>query len=283
MNIWRESCNKNTFISNSGDKEIEVEGNENNITTGDGTDDYNIDGDSNIINTGDGGDRIVIEGNTNEITAGNGNNNATLRGDSNLYNGGDGVDRITISGDLNVANGGGSNDAFIVARGDTNTVDGNAGDRNTLVDNGVDTIAYNVVNITPNPFECVLQVGLDGSENSRLAISIGFNLFDFALDLSSTESASDALAQIDELIEEVNSHIVEIGAQTNRLESIIEAQTSVQQTLYASLSTIKDADIAEESARYIQTSILQNAASTLFASYNNMRRESVLSLINGIR
>ena len=275
--------NKNTFISNSGDKEIEVEGNENNITTGDGTDDYNIDGDSNIINTGDGGDRIVIEGNTNEITAGNGNNNATLRGDSNLYNGGDGVDRITISGDLNVANGGGSNDAFIVARGDTNTVDGNAGDRNTLVDNGVDTIAYNVVNITPNPFECVLQVGLDGSENSRLAISIGFNLFDFALDLSSTESASDALAQIDELIEEVNGHIVEIGAQTNRLESIIEAQTSVQQTLYASLSTIKDADIAEESARYIQTSILQNAASTLFASYNNMRRESVLSLINGIR
>ena len=87
---------------------------------------------------------------------------------------------------------------------------------------------------------------------------------------------------VDELINEVNSHIVNIGAQTNRLESIIDAQSSVQSTLYASLSTFKDADIAEESAEYIRASILQNAASALFASYNNIRRDSVLALINGI-
>jgi flagellin len=36
----------------------------------------------------------------------------------------------------------------------------------------------------------------------------------------------------------------------------------------SSLSTIKDADIAEESTSYIQKQIIQNAASTLLATAN---------------
>ena len=200
-----------------------------------------------------------------------------------MYNGGDGVDRITISGDLNIANGGGSNDAFIVARGDGNTVDGNDGDRNTLIDNGTNTIAYNVVDITPDPFTCVIQVGLDGSEHSRINISVSFNVFDFVVDLSTSESAAASLAAIDELITDVSGQIVDIGSQINRLESVINAQTSTQQNLVSSLSTYKDTDIAEESANFIRQQILLNASSTLFSSYNNLRRESVLSLIQGIR
>ena len=273
----------NTFTSQIGDKDVEVNGSNNTLTTGSGSDSYTVSGDENIISTGDGGDRITVEGSTNQITTGNGNNTITLRGDSNMYNGGDGVDRITISGDLNIANGGGSNDAFIVARGDGNTVDGNDGDRNTLIDNGTNTIAYNVVDITPDPFTCVIQVGLDGSEHSRINISVSFNVFDFVVDLSTSESAAASLAAIDELITDVSGQIVDIGSQINRLESVINAQTSTQQNLVSSLSTYKDTDIAEESANFIRQQILLNASSTLFSSYNNLRRESVLSLIQGIR
>ena len=63
--------------------------------------------------------------------------------------------------------------------GTGNIIDGEAGGRNTMINNGKNTTYTNVVDITPCPFELMLKVDLGSDENSFINMSISFNLFDF--------------------------------------------------------------------------------------------------------
>ena len=54
----------------------------------------------------------------------------------------------------------------------------------------------------------------------------------------------------------------------NRLESALESISVNIENLTSSLSTIRDADIAEISSTYIQQQILQQAAATLMSTAN---------------
>lgn len=47
-------------------------------------------------------------------------------------------------------------------------------------------------------------------------------------------------------------------------------------------STIRDADIAEESSKYIRYQILQQASATLLATSRKLRAENVLGLLQGL-
>ena len=47
-------------------------------------------------------------------------------------------------------------------------------------------------------------------------------------------------------------------------------------------STIRDADIAEESSKLIRYQILQEAGATLLASSRKLRAENVLGLLQGL-
>ena len=82
------------------------------------------------------------------------------------------------------------------------------------------------------------------------------------------ENASMYLTAIDKAILNIADRVTNLGAAQNRLESAMTAiDTSVQQ-LTNSRSSIRDADVAEESTNYIQYQILQSAASTLLATAN---------------
>ncbi len=48
-------------------------------------------------------------------------------------------------------------------------------------------------------------------------------------------------------------------------------------------STLRDADIAEESSNYIRYQILQEASATLIASSRNLRKENVLGLLQSLK
>ena len=54
----------------------------------------------------------------------------------------------------------------------------------------------------------------------------------------------------------------------NRLESALNSIEVNIQNLTSSRSTLRDADIAKESARFVQEQILQEASATLLASAN---------------
>lgn len=85
-----------------------------------------------------------------------------------------------------------------------------------------------------------------------------------------TTNSSQFLSIIDEAITNIAARITDLGAAQNRLESAMTAiDTNITQ-LTNSRSTMRDADIAEESTNYISAQILQSAAATLLATANQV-------------
>ena len=79
---------------------------------------------------------------------------------------------------------------------------------------------------------------------------------------------STMLNVIDKVINEISSRVTTLGAAQNRIDSAIESIDVQAENITSSLSTLRDADIAEESSNYIQAQILQQAAATLLATAN---------------
>ena len=81
---------------------------------------------------------------------------------------------------------------------------------------------------------------------------------------------SQFLSTIDDAITNIASRITTLGAAQNRLESAMSAiDTNITQ-LNNSRTTMRDADIAEESTNYISAQILQQAAATLLSTANQV-------------
>lgn len=138
-----------------------------------------------------------------------------------------------------------------------------------------------------------LQVGLYGAASSQIALSADlfkagdvatlFTDYGDTVDATVEEVAnlcsgydgtkiignqSDMLEKIDKVIDEISARNSTLGAGQNRLDSAIESISVQNENLTSSLSTLRDADIAEESSNYIKAQILQQAASTLLATAN---------------
>ena len=79
---------------------------------------------------------------------------------------------------------------------------------------------------------------------------------------------SDTLASIDDVITAISERVTKIGASQNAVDSAISAIDVRSSNLTSSLSTLRDTDVAEESSRYIQAQILQQASATLLSTAN---------------
>ncbi len=107
--------------------------------------------------------------------------------------------------------------------------------------------------------------GMAGADVDTVAQKCaGFN-DDGSIDSS---NATDMLTVIDKVINQISDRVTTLGAAQNRIESAIESISVQSENITSSLSTLRDADIAEESSNYIQAQILQQAASTLLATAN---------------
>lgn len=89
-----------------------------------------------------------------------------------------------------------------------------------------------------------------------------------ASECAATSSASGMLDKIDSIISEISSRTTALGSAQNRIESAIESINVQTENITSSLSTLRDADVAEESSNYIKAQILQQAAATLLATAN---------------
>ena len=83
-----------------------------------------------------------------------------------------------------------------------------------------------------------------------------------------TGGQSEMLDQIDKVINEISARATTLGSAQNRIESAIESIGVQSENITSSLSTLRDADVAEESSNYIQAQILQQASATLLATAN---------------
>ena len=133
--------------------------------------------------------------------------------------------------------------------------------------------------------DIALQVGLYGDDNSKIVLSDDLfakadvkTLFggtdelaaiaEKCAGLNGTTGADAMLTKIDDVINTISGRITTLGAAQNRIDSAIESIAVQSENITSSLSTLRDADIAEESSNYIQAQILQQAAATLLSTAN---------------
>ena len=73
---------------------------------------------------------------------------------------------------------------------------------------------------------------------------------------------------IDKAIDDISKRVTMIGSAQNRVASAISALDVQSQNLVSSLSTLRDTDVANESSKYVQAQILQQASATLLSTAN---------------
>jgi len=114
-----------------------------------------------------------------------------------------------------------------------------------------------------------LQVGVNADSYSQIGLEFGFSLDGLdALREIGNDTTTDFLTQLDTMLATVSAKQTEYGAAQNRLESALDEISTAYENLVSSRSTIRDADIAEESSAYIRQQILQQASATLLATAN---------------
>ena len=131
-----------------------------------------------------------------------------------------------------------------------------------------DLSAYNsaVTFIPPRPASTTLQVGINGDSSCQISFDTNFQF-----DLSSLEgniASDEAFTQINDFINMLSEKSTQLGSIQNRLDSALGSIEVNLENLISSRSTIRDADIAEESSEYIRQQILQQASATLLATAN---------------
>ena len=115
-----------------------------------------------------------------------------------------------------------------------------------------------------------LQIGIDGSESSRISVKTSFDI-EGLNKLSEIDITSpDSLKELDKIINSISGYQVEIGSSQNRLEYALDYAETTTENITSSLSTIRDADIAKVSSDFIRYQILQQACATLLATANQM-------------
>jgi flagellin len=124
----------------------------------------------------------------------------------------------------------------------------------------------------------MFQVGINATTNDEVGISfgdlrpseMGTTTALTATDISERLNARDALAVIDEAIQDLSTHRGGIGAIQNRLQVSISNLGSARENLAAANSRIRDADMAHETAEMTKNSILMQAGTSVVAQANQL-------------
>ena len=137
-------------------------------------------------------------------------------------------------------------------------MDGSMGDINLQV--GLYSSADSQITLDASLFEKCDIKALFGEEKADVA--------EKCAGLKEGTAASSMLDKIDEVINEISGRVTTLGAAQNRIESAVESIGVQTENITSSLSTLRDADVAEESSNYIKAQILQQASATLLATAN---------------
>lgn len=98
------------------------------------------------------------------------------------------------------------------------------------------------------------------------------------LDMSSHESASEAIGIIDDAIKAVSSQRSQLGAYSNRLEFTISNLDNSAMNLTAAESRIRDADMAKEMMEFTKQSLLAQIALAMMAQISK-QQSMILKLL----
>jgi len=132
----------------------------------------------------------------------------------------------------------------------------------------------------------VVQLGLDSSDNNRFNLNTEINLsattssnLGFSTDSISTDTAAlTAMGSLTKAIEELSGIRGRIGAVQERLQHAKDHLNSSVENLNGAISTMRDADFAEEFAGLTRNQILVQGAAAMIGQAN-LIPQSVLTLL----
>lgn len=153
------------------------------------------------------------------------------------------------------------------------------------IDRIANTTEFNGVSLSDGSSSTLaVQVGLDGSADARITITLGdMTASTLAVDtgsvsVSSVSGAQSAIAALDTAIDSVSTVRAGFGATENRLNSAMNNLETYNENLEAARSRIVDADFAYETAQMSKHQIMQQAGTAILAQAKNIN-SSALSLV----
>ena len=137
----------------------------------------------------------------------------------------------------------------------------------------VGTVSADTINLDSSIFAAVDSTTLAGLDT--LATTI-YN----AGTGGATSSIGALVPTVTTMTDNIVGRVTKIGADQNQLQAVAEGLSVQQINLTAARSTTTDADVAQESANYVSSQILQNASATLLVQENSAP-QIALTLIKG--
>lgn len=125
-----------------------------------------------------------------------------------------------------------------------------------------------------------LQVGIQADPNSIIkldkslfestnaSVILGLGSDKLTDQYKNNDNAQTFLTNIDSAIATITDKLTKIGGVQQRLMSAADIAETMSSSVTSSLSTIKDADIAEESSNYVKEQILQQLSTSMLATAN---------------
>jgi flagellin len=140
--------------------------------------------------------------------------------------------------------------------------------------------------------DVTLQVGANSGDSNRLSISDAlvrmtatalnaqFSDENVTTNFATGAAASNFIAYVDTALNTISQKRGQLGAYQNRLETTLDSLSVREENLAASLSTIRDADVAQETSALTKLQILQQASSAVLTQANSLP-SIALSLLQG--
>lgn len=116
------------------------------------------------------------------------------------------------------------------------------------------------------------QVGTRNSVDDRITIQLPIlNIVTLTITGAAVDNrsdAADAIEDMDQALDEMGRHRAVIGATLSQLNSAVDHLSSTVESYGASVSGIRDTDMAAESARFAQQQVMQRAGVAMVAQAN---------------
>lgn len=131
-----------------------------------------------------------------------------------------------------------------------------------------------------------LQIGINGSEKDRIRYDMSkimdsTNNFGInSINLRSKESSQQSLSALDKMLTQISSSRAILGGVSNRMNNIMSNLQISSESLSASHSKIKDADVAAEAANQAKIKIAQSASLSML-KLSNDSPGMILKLVGG--
>ena len=146
---------------------------------------------------------------------------------------------------------------------------------------------FNGLSLLSNSSSVSIQIGLDGSELSRITLeavtgtldslglaAAGSDALTFSI-LGTTEAGAidasqNALDAVKGALSSLNATRGNIGATESRLSTAIEGLTTIREEFISAESRIRDLDVAAETAELVRLQVLQQAQSAVLGQANQL-------------